>query len=448
MQTTPIDRSQVSLSVLAFPLFFENFFRIALSSVDVFMLSSYSDMAVAAVGLIGQFAFLLIILYGVVAGGSGILISQFLGAERSKEANQAALAAYTMGMVFAVVISTGIASSAGTILSFYTLEPQVFAYAQQYLIIFASGSVFLALNTIQGTIFRSFGYAREAMTANILATIVNVIGNAFSLYGFFGFPVLGVPGVAISTVLSQAFASVYVGLRMRKHEDIKIPWGELKSLPSEYYQRMLRIGIPSAAEHLSFNLGQMVITGVIALLGTAALTANVYTQTIARFSFIPALSIGYAVQIKTGYLVGAKKFDLAMRKVFQYDALGYAITVTIVVLLYVFRETLSGLFTSNSEILAITTSLMFVMMFRESGRVSNMIVIPGLRGSGDVMFPVIIGVLVQWIVAVGGSFYVHFVLQGGIVGIWWVLAADEIIRSMIMLFRWKSGAWKTKRLVY
>ena len=447
MQTRPPDRSQVSLSVLAFPLFFENFFRIALSSVDVFMLASYSDMAVAAVGLIGQFTFLLIILYGVVAGGSGILISQFLGAERSKEANQAALAAYTMGMVFAVVISTGIASSAGTILSFYTLDPQVYSYARQYLTIFAAGSVFLALNTIQGTILRSFGYAREAMTANILAAIVNVIGNAFSLYGFFGFPVLGVPGVAVSTVLSQAFASAYVGLRMRNHEDIKIPWKELKTLPVDYYKRMLRVGVPSAAEHLSFNLGQIVITGVIALSGTAALTANVYTQTLARFAFIPALSIGYAVQIKTGYLVGAKKFDVARRKVFQYDALGYAITVTIVVVLYIFRGFLTGLFTSNPEIVAITTSLMFVMIFRESGRVSNMIIIPGLRGSGDVIFPVIIGVIVQWIVAVGGSFYIHFGLQAGIVGIWWVLAADEIIRSIMMIFRWKSGAWKTKRLV-
>ncbi|MBN2509574.1 MAG: MATE family efflux transporter [Spirochaetales bacterium] len=441
------DRAELSLLSLALPMYLENLFRTTLQSVDVFMLSSYSDKAVAAVGLISNFSFFLFILYNVVAIGSSILISQHLGAGQQKQANTAALSAYVMGTGFALIISLGLGFSAGSILKLYSLEDEVYTYARQYLTIFGFGSVFLAFGIIQGSILRSYGYAKEVMAASMIANVVNVIGNAVSIYGLFGLPVFGVPGVAVSTVGSHAVSCVIVAFRIRAHKDIHIPLKHIAGIPRSFFNKMLKIGIPSAGENLSYNMYQMIITGLIALSGTAALTANVYVLTIARFVFMPAMSIGFAVQIKAGYLAGAGHFDEAKKKVFLYTALGYGISAVLVSVLYLLKRPVMGIFTHDQDILNIAYLLITIAVFREIGRVTNIIVIPALKGTGDVIFPVIIGIIFQWCVGAGGAFLSVYVFDAAYIGIWLAMAADEWLRSIIMLMRWSGGAWKKKRLI-
>ncbi len=79
-----IDHTKISIVKLTLPILIENVLRISLSSVDVLMLSYYSEKSVAAVGLINQFIFFLQILYMMVAVGASILISQNLGAGQYK----------------------------------------------------------------------------------------------------------------------------------------------------------------------------------------------------------------------------------------------------------------------------------------------------------------------------------------------------------------------------
>ncbi|MBN1129531.1 MAG: hypothetical protein JXA71_11120, partial [Chitinispirillaceae bacterium] len=89
------DHIRIPLRHLAWPILIENLLRVSLSSVDVLMLSFYSDKAVAAVGLINQFVLFIQLPYLMVATGASILISQHLGARQGQSArpDQAASAA-------------------------------------------------------------------------------------------------------------------------------------------------------------------------------------------------------------------------------------------------------------------------------------------------------------------------------------------------------------------
>ena len=78
---------------------------------------------------------------------------------------------------------------------------------------------------------------------------------------------------------------------------------------------------------------------------------------------------------------------------------------------------------------------------------ANIVVIPGLKGAGDVRFPVFVGILFMWGIGVLGSYIFGAVLHMGLFGIWIAIASDEILRGITMLFRWKSKAWVSKRLV-
>ena len=189
------NKADMPLIKLALPIFMENLLRMALSFIDILMLSKFAETAVAAVTICGYFFFLMMLLYQIITTGASTVLSQHLGAERNEHAARTALASYLSVFAFALVLSLAMSLNAGRILTLlYDLEPAVQGYASTYLTIYSAGSVFMGLIIVQSVILRSYGYAVNPMIANIIANICNVIGNYIALYGPFGLPVTGVAG--------------------------------------------------------------------------------------------------------------------------------------------------------------------------------------------------------------------------------------------------------------
>jgi putative MATE family efflux protein len=438
---------EIGIFKLTWPIWIENMLRIALSSVDVFMLSFFSEKAVAAVGLINQFVFFIQILFLMIAFGSSILISQHLGARKKEEASLFALGSISLSVLFALFITIIVCSQAGRILHFYTLEPDVYKYAFQFLIIFGAGSIFTALSMILGTILRAHGYSKVPMVISIIANIINVIGNYCALFRPFGLPVTGVIGVAVSTVFSQFASFVILAIIVGRHHEIQLPLKKFTSIPWLIYKKILAIGVPTAGENLSYNVGQIVIMKMIASLGTDSMTAYVYTITILRFVFISSISIGNGTQIKVGHFVGAKRFDEAQRKVFGYFYAGAAISLILVVSVFIARGPIVHIFTTNSTIINLVSTLLLIAMIHEPGRNFNIIIIPALKGAGDVKFPVLAGMFFMWGIGVLFSYILGIKFGLGLAGVWIALTSDEWIRGLVMYTRWKNGRWRSKSLV-
>lgn len=443
----PVSRAALPLASLALPMVIESFFRILVSSADTIMLSFWSQESVAAVGLASQYIFFIQILFNVICVGTSIVLSQYLGAERHTESKQVAQASFGMVGLVAIVLSLAIVAGTRPLLSLYSIEDSVRLYATQYLLIFGGlGSLFTALNMLQVAILRSYGHTKDAMFISFIANIINVIGNALSLYGFFGLPVLGVVGVAFSSVFSQVCATIILGFRMRAHSDVYFDFKGFFHIPRSIYQKILSIGVPVAGENLAYNISQIVITAMITTLGTWAMSAHVYTQTIVRFVFVAASAIGSAVQIKVGYFVGAQQPEQAYKRVYRYQLAGTSFSIFMILLLNLVKAPIIGIFTQNSEIAALTYAILYVSIYVETGRSINLITIPALKGAGDVHFPVLVGILCMWGISVPLGWFLGLRLGLGLPGIWFAIGTDETIRGIIMLFRWKSKKWQSKAI--
>jgi putative MATE family efflux protein len=441
------NKADLPLAALAVPICLENLFRSALNNVDIIMLSQYSGYAVAAVGLIARISFFLLLLYSMVSSGASVLISQYLGARKEEKAGDTAVAAFVLGTIFSICMSCAICLGAHVILSMYTLEEQVYTYAYQYLTIIGAGSIFLSFNIIQGSIMRSYGYAGKSMAVNMISNIFNITGNALALFGPDWFPLKGVSGVAIATIASRGLSCIILAICIAWQKDILIPWKNILKIPRDIYRKLLKIGVPTGGENLSYNIMTIIIGIPVSQFGTAALNAHIYLDTITRFVFMPAFSIGMATQIKTGYLTGAREFDRAEKKVWSYYFLGLGISTSLILMVILFQNPLFGIFTKDPAVLVLIPHLLIICFFREIGRAANVVVIPGLKGAGDVRFPVAVGIASMWGIAAGGGFLLGKGFGLGISGIWIALTADEILRGIIMLFRWKSGIWRTMGLV-
>ncbi len=448
MAEATLDRTRISMVTLAWPIFVENLLRTSLMSIDTFMLTRYSEKAVAAMSLVNQIAFFMQLLYMMAAIGASILISQNLGAGKRKEAGLVGVGSLNLILAVAVVLSAAMALSIGPILGAAGLDPEVERYGRQFLMIYGGLSVFMAFNIGQASILRAWGHPKVPMVVNVIALLLTVCGNALSLFGPFGFPVLGVVGVASSTVLSQAVACVVYAVMIRRRKEIELPLSRFAKIPAPVYRAVISVGVPTAGENLSYNVAQIVILFVvIARIGTEALAAYGICIAVLRYVFIPGISIGSAGQIKVGYFVGAGRPREAKGRVYRYFLIGAAISLATALGLNLIKGPILGLFTNDGSILGISAAIFIVSVFHEPSRNFNTIINPALKGAGDVKFPVVVGVVGMWAVGVFGSWLLGIRLSLGLVGVWIAMAVDEWLRGIFMLLRWRSGAWENKALV-
>jgi putative MATE family efflux protein len=441
------NQKKMTLFVLTWPIFIEILLHMLMGNADTLMLSQYSDESVAAVGVSNQILSLVIVMFGFVATGTSILIAQNLGAKNNKTAAEISIVSLGANLVFGVILSILLFVSGKPLLRMMDLPEELLSQANAYLVIVGGFSFIQALIMTIGAIIRSYGFTRDVMYITIGMNILNVIGNYLFIFGPFGFPVLGVEGVAISTVVSRLIGLAAAVAALLKRTENALPFRLLFRFPKEHIKNLLKIGIPSAGEHLSYNGSQMVITIFIAALGTEALTAKVYTQNIMMFIFLFSVAISQGTQIMIGHMVGGKDYEAAYKRCMKSLRLAIMISFGTAVLFSLFSEKLMGIFTSNPDIIKVGSVLILLTILLEPGRSFNLVVINSLRAAGDVKFPVYMGILSMWGVSVTLSYVlgIHFGL--GLAGIWIAFIADEWLRGLLMLWRWRSRVWVNKSFV-
>lgn len=440
-----------ALFALTWPIFIETLLRILFGNVDTFMLSSYSDKAVAGVGAANQFVSIIILVYQVVASGSGIIVSQYIGAQNRKKAAEVVTVSLLFNLVLGLLMSLIIFLSIDKILGFMGFEKDVYNYAHDFLKIYMSFSFVISLSSTITAILRSYGLMKFPMYAGMGANILNIFGDCVVLFGLFGMPVLGVKGVAISTVISQFVALVIVFVVLVKKVKIDLSPSYILSVGKESFKKILsdifKIGGPSAGETLSYNFSQIAITCIITILGTNSLTARFYVFNLMLFIMLFALSIGQATQIQVGYLVGAGDTDEAYKTCIKSLKISILISFLCAITMAISARPLLSLFTKNQEIISTGSLLLMMTIVLEPGRAFNIVVGNSLRGAGDAKFIMYLGFASMWGVAVLISYLLGIRAGLGLVGIWIGFASDEWLRGIIMLMRWRSRAWEGKSVV-
>lgn len=189
----------------------------------------------------------------------------------------------------------------------------------------------------------------------------------------------------------------------------------------------------------------MAITFFITMIGTEALTTRVYTQNLMMFMMLFSIAISQGTQILIGYLIGAKEYESAYKRCLKSLYSGITISILMAVIFSIFSKPLLGIFTSNERILEVGGLLVLLTIILEPGRSFNMVIIGSLRAAGDIKFPTYVGILSMWGIAVPVAYILGIHFDLGLVGVWIAFIADEWFRGIIMLYRWKSRAWMTKR---
>ncbi len=442
----PLNKHTAALFVITWPIFIELFLHIATGSIDVFMLSRVSDEAVAAVGVANQILYMCIILFGFVSMGTTVVVAQCVGGKRDAKASQVAATSLTLNLGFGLLVSLSLIFFDTYILSLFRLDESLLAYGELYLNI-VGGALFIeALLLTAAAPIRSYGFTRDVMFITLGVNVLNVIGNYLLIFGSFGFPELGVAGAAISTAISRCIGLVVMIVMLYKRLPVRIRTADYWLLRLNNIRSIVRIGIPAAGEHLSWQTSQMVILGFIALLGTAAITTHIYTFQLLLFIMLFAIAVGQGTEIVIGQMIGAGQKEEAYHRMFDSLKWSLVITALMVVLFILLREPLYDLFTDDRNIIAAGATLLLITIILEPGRTFNLVIINALRATGDAKFPVVMGVLSMWGISVPLAYLFGITMGWGLIGIYLAFVIDEWLRGLLMLMRWRSRVWQKQSM--
>ncbi len=433
--------------LLAGPIFVELLLNILLNNVDTVMLSRYSENAVGAVGIANQMMFLFIIMFNVIAGATGVVVAQYLGAKKTDNMNQIYTLSFVFNLTLGIILSLIVCFFGNGFVRLLKVDASQVEDAVKYMKI-VGGFLFLQAGyNVMVQILRCHGYTRVGMYISLAVNGVNIIGNYLFLYGPLKFLNLGVAGVAISTVTARVLALTVSLFIFFRYKIGKLSLKTLHPFPSQILFRMLKIGIPSAGENMAYSMYQLVLLSFITPMGPLASNAKVYSNTLMSFSVVFSNALAQATQIVTGHLVGAGREDAADKRVMKTLRTSLPVAVGIAALNCLLCPWTLKIFTPNPEVVPLVQQVLAVGILLEIGRTTNLVVIGSMKAAGDVLFPVLMGLVSMWGcgITVGYSFGV--LLSLGIGGVFLGTAADECLRGIIMLVRWRRGSWKGKSVV-
>ncbi len=432
---------------LAFPIFIELLLFMIMGNVDTLMLSQYSDIAVAAVGNANQILNTLLILFNITAAATGIMVAQYLGAKMKSELNQIYTLGYIMNLMLAGIIGVFLFSFQSEFFHLVNMPKELYLDAKSYLDVTLIFLFVPAFFTLSSTILKSHGITKLSMYLAIAMNIINVVGNYIFLYGPFGIPILGVQGVAISTIASRVFAVAVMLIVLVRKLKISVHIKHLMPFPAALFKKFLRLGLPSAGEPIMYQFSQMVIFSFINIMGTTTVTAKIYVQIIVWFTFLGSMAIAQANQIIVGHLVGAGDYERAKKMTLISFKQAMGITVVVSLCFILFRYALIDIFTDNPEIIKMGATILMIDIFVEIGRVANLVIIGALKAAGDVNFPVVVGIISMWLISTLGAYVFGLYFELGLAGIWIAMSLDEMFRGVLMYRRLLSGKWQNKRVV-
>lgn len=438
---------KTSVFKLGWPIFIEAFLAILIGNVDTLMLSKYSDSAPVAVGNANQILNLLTLMFNIIAGATGVIVAQYLGAKLIKKISEIYSVAIFVNLILSVVISFIIFAFSEPIFRLMQLEETLIPDATVYLQLLG-GFIFLqAVFSVFTQILRSNGLTRVGMYISLAINVVNIIGNYCFLYGPLKFLNYGVKGVAISSVVSRLIALILVIIFFHKKIEGEISLKYLKPFPVETLKKMVSIGIPTAGESISYSISQILVMSIVNTLGLVAANTKIYASVISNFSYLYSVSVAQATMIITGHLVGAKKEDAAYKRVLKSLRSAMVISVAIAAVSFFISDITFSFFTENAEILKLGHKIMAIGIGLEIGRTANLVIIQSMRAAGDIKFPTYLGMGSMWFVSVLFSFILGKVFGLGLIGVWIAMAMDECLRGVIVYVRWIRGGWRGKSVV-
>ncbi len=324
-----------------------------------------------------------------------------------------------------------------------------------YFQILCTGGPAMLIAAALASFYSGRGKTWVVMVVDAFVTMVNLILDYLWIFGYGGFPELGIAGAGWATVIALWLkVAVYLVLVMKRQHRAPFQMVAGMRFDRKLFNRLLYFGGPSGMQMLLDVAGWSVFVVLVGRRGEVEAAATTLAFSIGTIAFMPVWGFGMAVSILVGQHLGENRDDLAARATWTSLQVSMAY-MAVVSALYVFTPSLflQGFFSADdaptAEREAVWEMAVYLLCFIAAYNVMDalfQIFVSAVKGAGDTQFVMRVS-LVMTVLLAGLSWLTIEVLKLSIYGCWTVATAWVFAMGVIFLLRFLGGKWRTMRVI-
>jgi len=355
--------------------------------VDTWVVGRYvSNEAYAAVGTNGPIINLLIGFFMGLSSGAGVVISQYYGARRYGDVSRTVHTAMAMTLILAVLFTGLGIFMTPYMLSIMNTPANVLPESSTYLRTIFSGIGGLMIYNIGSGILRAVGDSRRPFYFLVVCAVMNTVLDLVFVIRFR----MGVQGVALATILSQAVSAALVLVTLlRTRECIHLQPSKLR-LHWDMLKKIFRVGIPAAIQMAITSFSNIFVQSYINFFGDNCMSGWTTYAKVDQLLFLPMQSIALASTTFVGQNLGSNQVERAKKGVTHALIIAMTSTVVLMIPVMIYAPQIVAFFNSKPEVVDYGSMLLRYITPFYMLCCFNQIYSGALRGSGNSKAPMII----------------------------------------------------------
>ena len=451
-KTLPLKQQLILTFQLSMPAILASASAMLMQFIDASMVGQLGADDSASVGLLATTWWLFEGVISSFVAGYGVQVAHLLGAKRPVDARQVVRQALVVCSLFGMFIA-----ALGLVLSFHLpvwlgAQPNIRPHATLYFETFMLFIPFLMIDFVGSSMLRCSGNMRVPSMLNILMCVLDVVFNFLLIFPTREISILNhtikMPGAGLG-VLGAALGSASAGLIVAamilyylifRSGELRLTLDKGSFRPSwDYFKKSLKISTPMALQHTMLCSASIVITGIVAPLGSIALAANSFGITAESLCFMPGYGIADAATTLVGQSLGAGRKRLTRSFAWITVLSGMVIMGLLAILMYAFAPEMMAIMSPVPEVVELGARCLRVEAWAEPLFAASIISYGVFVGAGSTLLPCGINLVSMWIVRLGLS--VLMVTTMGLYGVWMAMAIELCFRGAVYLIALSSKYW-------
>ena len=372
------------------PLILSGVLQLLFNAADVIVVGQFAgNEALAAVGSTSSLTNLLVNLFIGMSVGVNVLVARYYGGKQDNEVSETVHTAIVISVLGGVLLTVIGIVLAKPLLTLMDTPEDVIKHSVLYMRIYFMGMPVMLLYNFGSAVLRAIGDTRRPLFYLSIAGVINVCLNLWFVISLH----MGVAGVALATIISQAVSAVLIvrcliqseGCFRLYPEKLKISWDKLL--------RIARIGLPAGIQGSLFSVSNVLIQSSVNSFGSVAMAGNTAASNIEGFVYTAMNAVHQTAVSFTGQNLGGKRFDRISKILAQCLMLVTIIGLVMGNAVVLFGEPLLGLYSSDTEVITYGQKrLLYICTIYCMCGIMDVLV-GSIRGLGYAIMPMIVSLL-------------------------------------------------------
>lgn len=437
--------------VVSLPMIIQNGISSFVSLLDNIMVGQTGTEQMSGVSIANQIFFVYMLCIFGATSGAGIFGAQFYG----KDDHEGVRNTFRFKLISCgLLLMIGIAVIALFDSTFIGLFLQGEAGASDpaatlkagldYTNIIMYGLLPFTLASCYAGTLRECGETFHPMVASLAAVFLNLILNYLLIFGKFGFPMLGVRGAAIATTISRYVECIYLIIWTALHsERMKFIKGAFKSLrvPWVLAKDIIKKGMPLMINEMLFSLGMTTMNQCYSIRGLAVVAAMNITSVAANLFRVIFMSLGGAISILVGQLLGAGRMDEAKDTAYKMTFFSVLAGVLVSIFMVLTAPLFPKLYNTTPDIKSLASTLMVLLAIFQPVEAFCNAAYFTIRSGGRTIITFVFDSLALWVMSIPTAYFIGH--NTGMIITWMFVCvnATKLVKIFIGIYLMKKGTW-------